>query len=181
MTLTIIVCTIPERAQLLGRCLWYLEHQSDPDFDTLIVAGKQGKGDKLNRAYWTAETTHVMVCDDDDWISPNLVAAVKPYDTDYVGYDALQLVGGRYATTIHQETASHICPIKTDLARAVPFGNTYLDDIRWTRAVAPLVRSETYLDDTLYFYDKWVKPGGGWSPPREVGYWPHDKQAFRWI
>lgn len=183
MDLTVIVCSLPERRSLLGRCLFYLEHQSDTDFQIMVAYGPGKKGVKFNRAVNLAETSHVMVCDDDDWLSPSLVASVKPYDTDYVGYDAAQLVDGRFATLIHQETASHICPIRTDLARLFPMGDHYLADIEWTKATAPFVKSETYLDDVLYFYDKWNKPGGEWSPPRQVGYWPHDKQLsrIRWV
>jgi hypothetical protein len=180
--LTVVVCSLPERRQLLGRCLFYLEHQSNPDFQVIVAHGKGKKGDKLARAFALVETSHVMVCDDDDWVSPNLVAAVTPHlDNDFVGYDALQMVDGRYKTLIHQETASHICPIRTDLARLFPMGNEYLADIKWTKATAPFVRSETYLDDVLYFYDKWNKRGGEWSPARQVGIWPHDKMKWRWI
>jgi hypothetical protein len=184
MDLTIIVTTIPERRQLLGRCLWYLEHQSCKTFEVLIAHGPRPKGDKVNLALSLATTTHVMMVDDDDWISERLVASVLPYNTDYVGYNALQMVNGRYNTIIHQETASHICPIRTDLARQIPFGNDYLDDIIWTKQVAQLVETETYLDDTFYYYDKWNPVGQDrWSPPRQVGYWPHNKmrENFQWI
>jgi hypothetical protein len=182
--LTIIVTTIPERRQLLSRCLWHLQHQSCQDFQTIIVQGPKPKGDKLNRAFSLVQTSHLMMVDDDDWVSERLVDNVLPYNVDYVGYNALQMVGGRFATLIHQEIASHICPIRTELARQVPFGNTYLDDIVWTRKVAPLVESSTHIDDVFYYYDKWNPPGvSSWSPPREVGWWPVDKMHpnFYWI
>lgn len=186
MQLTIIVCTIPERRQLLGRCLWYLEHQTCQAFNVLIAHGKAPKGDKLNRAFSLAQTSHVMVLDDDDWIASHHVESVLPHDEDFVGYDALQLVNGRFSQVIYQETASHICPIRTELARQVPFGNDYLDDIPWTKEVAGMVTSQAYINDVLYFYDKWVteSPGSAhWSPARQVGYWPHDKmyRNFQWI
>lgn len=188
MDLTIIVTTIPERKQLLGRCLYYLEHQSVDDFQVFIAHGKGLKGDKLNRVFPLVQTSHLMMVDDDDWISERLVENVLPHDEDYVGYDALQMVNGRYAQTIHQETASHICPIRTDLARQVPFGNKYLADIEWTKKVAQLVQTQAYIDDVFYFYDKWnpevaYSRDEGWSPPRQVGYWPHDKMRsnFWWM
>jgi hypothetical protein len=186
MDLTIIVTTIPERRQLLGRCLWYLEHQTSQEFQVLIAHGRKPKGDKLNFAFTLVQTSHLMMLDDDDWLAPHHVASVLPHSEDFVGYDAVEMVNGRYGQINHQETASHICPIRTDLASQVPFGNHYLDDIPWTRTVAPLIETESYIDDVLYFYDKWVTPGEGdayWSPPRQVGYWPHDKmrENFWWI
>lgn len=180
MTLTIIVCHMRERRQLLSRCLWYLENQTVSDFDVLVMHANKPKGDKLNRAFREAKTSHVMVVDDDDWVSPVLVESVIDFTTDFVGYDSVLMADGRYAQTYHQETASHICPIRTDLARQVPFGNDYLDDITWTRQVAPLVETEAYVDRTLYFYDKWNPRGGGWSPPRQVGWWPYDMRNFQW-
>lgn len=182
MELTVIVTTIPERKQLLGRCLYYLEHQSVNDFQVIVAHGKGLKGDKLNRVFPLIKTSHLMMVDDDDWVSERLVENVLPHDEDFVGYDALQMVNGRFAQLIHQETASHICPIRTELAQQVMFGNDYLDDITWTKQVAPLVQTQTYIHDVLYFYDKWNPPGqAGWSPPRQVGYWPHDKIRHLWI
>lgn len=180
MTLTVIVCHMRERRQLLKRCLFHLENQTVSDFDVLVMHGPGKKGDKLNRAYKEAETSHVMVVDDDDWVSLALVESVIDHTEDFVGYDAVLMADGRFAQVIHQQTASHICPIRRELALEVPFGNDYLDDIRWTEAVAPLVGSEAYVDRPLYFYDKWNKKGGAWSPPRLVGEWPYDPRNFRW-
>lgn len=180
MTLTIVVCHMRERRSLLSRCLFYLENQTCRDFKTLVLHANKPKGDKLNFAYNYVDTTHVMVVDDDDWVSPVLVESVIDHNEDYVGYDAVQLADGRYSQTIHQETASHICPLKTDIARSEPFGNHYLADIEWTKALASKVLTKTYVDRPLYFYDKWNKPGGGWSPPRKVGMWPYDPRNFGW-
>lgn len=187
MELTVVICTIRERRQLLGRCLWYLEHQGRDDFHVIIAHGqKRGKGDKLNLAFSLVETPYVMVLDDDDWLSERHMQSVLPIlaadEFDFVGYDAAQMVVGRFHTVIPQETASHICPIRIDLARSVEFGNEYLSDIVWTKQVKKLVESETYIHDQLYYYDKWNPQGGtGWSPPRPVGYWPHDQTRYQWI
>lgn len=186
MTLTIIVCHMRERHQLLSRCLFYLENQTCDKADVIIMHGNKPKGDKLNLAYSRVETSHVMVVDDDDWVSPVLVESVIDHEEDYVGYDSLQMVEGRFAEITHQEVASHICPTRTDLARSVEFGNEYLADIKWTKKVAELVDTSTYIPKVLYFYDKWnpstgYADNGGWSPPRQVGNWPHNKQSFYWL
>lgn len=180
MTLTIIVCHMRERRSLLSRCLFYLENQTCQDFQTLVMHANKPKGDKLNFAYNHVTTSHVMVVDDDDWVSPVLVESVIDHDEDYVGYDALQMADGRFSQIIHQEIASHICPMRTDLAASEPFGNHYLADIEWTKRIAPKVETSAYVDRPLYFYDKWNKPGGDWSPPRQVGYWPYDMRNFGW-
>ena len=181
MTVTIVVCHLRERRQLLSRCLFYLENQTVRPDAVFVMHGEGGKGDKLEKAFRLAETSHVMVVDDDDWVSPVLVESIQGFDVDFVGYDALQTVAGRYAETIHQETASHICPLRTDLATLIPFTNEYLADIKWTKATAPFVKTEAYVDRPLYFYDKWNPTAGGWSPPRQVGWWPHNPLNFKWI
>lgn len=186
MNLTVVVTTMPERAQLLSRCLWHLQNQSVDRFEVIVAHGKKPKGDKVNRALTVVDTSHVMFVDDDDWVSTRLVESVLPFEQDFVGYDALQMVDGVYSQVIYQEVASHICPIRTDLAREVPFGNHYLADIEWTKQVAQLVGSSAYIGEVFYFYDKWnpsewAPDGGAWSPPRSVGYWPVDKSKFRWI
>jgi len=180
VTLTIIVCHMRDRRSLLSRCLFYLENQTCDKAEVLVMHANKPKGDKLNFAYNHVTTSHVMVVDDDDWISPVLVESVIDHEEDFVGYDALQMVDGRYSEVLHQETASHICPTRTELAQSVEFGNEYLADIKWTKKVAPLVETETYVDRRLYFYDKWNKPGGAWSPTRQVGPWPYNPLNFQW-
>lgn len=186
MDLTIIVTTVPERQRLLSRCLFFLEQQTAKvgvDFDTLVMHGKRLKGDKLNMAFQHVTTSHLMMVDDDDWISPVLVEHVLDYDVDFVGYNAAQTVDGMFTEIIHQEIASHICPLKTELAKSEVFGNEYLADIKWTKKIAPKVQSNVHLDEMLYFYDKHNPHSGptGWSPPRNVGPWPHDKMLHRWL
>lgn len=183
MELTVIVTTMPERKRLLSRCLWYLENQTNRNFEVLVMHGNRPKGDKLNMAFQHVTTSHLMMVDDDDWIAQHLIDRVITHDVDFVGYNALQTADGMFTTVIEQEIASHICPIRADLARQVHFGNHYLADIEWTKQVAPLVESNIHLDEVLYFYDKWNPPVGptGWSPPRNVGPWPHDKSLHRWL
>jgi hypothetical protein len=181
VNLTVIVTTVPERDQLLTRCLWHLQNQSVTDFEVIVCHGKRPKGDKVMRAFPYVDTSHVMFVDDDDWVSTRLVESVLPFDEDFVGYDALQMVDGQFSQIIYQEIASHICPIRTELAKEVEFGNHYLADIEWTKEVAKAVTSSTYINQSLYFYDKWNQNEGGWSPPRSVGYWPVDKSRFRWL
>ena len=181
MELTVIICTMPDRRQLLGRCFWYLERQSRDDFKVLVAHGKKEYGDKIMKAFRMVETSHLMMLDDDDWLSERHMEFVLPHDEDFVGYDAAQQVDGRFAEILPQEIASHICPIRTDLATQIPFGNDYFGDIGWTKQVAKLIETSAYIDEPLYYYDKWNKPGGGWSPTRQVGNWPHDQTRWQWI
>jgi hypothetical protein len=189
MDLTIIVTTMPERKNLLSRCLWHLENQTRKDFEILVMHGPRKKGDKLNMAFDHVDTSHLMMVDDDDYVALHLVewvygrAETEGTDFDFIGYNALQMVDGMFTTVIEQEIASHICPMRTELAKSEVFGNHYLADIEWTKAIAPKVETSSHIDQCLYFYDKWNPPGEmtGWSPPRNVGPWPHDKSLHRWL
>jgi hypothetical protein len=180
VSLTVIVCTIPERRSLLSRCLWYLEHQTVTDFEVIVAHGPQGKGTKLARAFPLVETSHVMVVDDDDWISPLLVESVLPFREDWVGYDAVQFTDGRFDRKLTLNPGSHICPTRIGLALEAPFGDEYSAAYDYTDFVASKAESTSYIVEPFYFYDKWNAPGGEWSPPRNVGMWPHDKSLWRW-
>lgn len=180
MDLTIVVCHMRERAQLLTRCLYYLEHQTCDKARVLVMHANSPKGDKLMRAFSVVDTSHVMVVDDDDWVSPVLVERVIDHTEDWVGFDSVLIADGRFSQVRHEGVASHICPLRTELASSEPFGNAYMDDLTWSLAIAPKVETSVYIDEPLYFYDKWNSPGGEWSPPRQVGWWPHDKRNFWW-
>lgn len=48
---------------------------------------------------------------------------------------------------------SHLNPIRRDIALQVPFPPGRALDHDWAKAVRPLISSETFVDEVMYFYD----------------------------
>ena len=195
MSLTAVICTIPERASLLSRCLWSLTSQPG-DCKILVVEGPAGHGDKLRAAVDEVTTTHMTVIDDDDYVLPPLVESVNEAidrnDPDYVGFRLLTICDDRFmkvaATRGDRAEWSEAVkgPVKkgvtrTDIWRRVPMGNAYSDDRRWHRDVIAHIKSAEFVDRVLYVYD--YRPGrSAWDRgARDVGTWPFDADRVRRI
>ncbi len=129
-----------------------------------------------------------------------LPIALDVKDTDYVGYNTLYTVSGRYQdvyvsdprTAIHQPyhvdlTLRHIhhkCPVLVEKARQHRFGEDYGADYYW---VEEMIKDgypfkPILIDRALYHYDYWPQYSmGKGSAQRNVGIWPFDASKFTWV
>jgi glycosyltransferase involved in cell wall biosynthesis len=200
--LTICIPTVPTRRSLLSRLLHTLEHQLTPAVEVLIADGIAPMGDKLNECFTRARGEYVVCVDDDDLVADDFVRlATAGYVTDFIGYRVLVLENGRYTGTVRHSLdgdpkwsgldrgVSPKCPVRTDIARQVPFGNDYHADRAWSQAVHDLCRSGAYINRDLYIYDHWNDHMVGTSPDdprfrrpqRDIGAWPFTPEAFTWL
>lgn len=196
--LTVCIPTIPGRESVLSRLLWTLAPQNV----NVIVAGGSGPmGDKLNACFQAAITSHVVAVDDDDLITPDYADWLPPTDVDFVGYRIVWLEDGRYMGSVAHRGdgdpgwsgmdrgVSPKCPVATDLARSVAFGNDYTADRDWSAKVQAGVSSHLFIDRHMYFYDHWDRHMAGTArehgltgrPQRDVGVWPYDRDRFTWL
>ena len=51
-----------------------------------------------------------------------------------------------------QRTPNHLCPIKRDIALQVGFRDISIEDIDYAKRIRPLLKTETFIDATLYQY-----------------------------
>lgn len=123
-----------------------------------------------------ARGTYVSFVDDDDRIAGDYcerILAALAASPDYVGFELLYTHMSRhhprgYEVQVfhslrhrgwHQKGRSlyrdvtHLNPIRRDLALQVPFNGGPGEDRRWAQAVRPLLTTEVYIDDVMYFYD----------------------------
>ncbi|MDE3097319.1 MAG: hypothetical protein KGK07_15130, partial [Chloroflexota bacterium] len=64
--------------------------------------------------------------------------------------------------TIMCNSPDHLCPVRTDIARAAPFEDRRInEDVEWARAVAPRLRSSARTEGVLYTYR--TKAGREWE------------------
>lgn len=193
MTLSVCVPTISPRESLLSRLLFYLSSVPEDRAEVLIHQGDEvPMGEKIDRMFDLAQGSHVVVVNDDDWISERYWDLVLPLceEADYVSYQSVVLVDDRFEEIHDHEIdgrgVSHKCPIKAELATKVPFPNHYTGDLDWAKDIQPLVSSSIHLAEPLYFYDYQTKhwtgtEAEGWQTQRHVGWWPHSPERFRWI
>jgi len=197
MSVTVCIPTIPARRSTLSRLLWSLRGQS---VDILIAAGDGALGDKLNEMFATANTTHIIAVDDDDYVG-RIDAASHGAFFDFVGFRILWTEDGRFGGSVAhrgdgdtswatlERGVSPKCLVRTEIARAHPFGNHYTADREWSAAVQADVDTHDFIDDHLYFYDHWnahmvgTTPDAGRLdvPQRDVGVWPFDTKAATWL
>lgn len=204
--LTVCIPTIPSRHSTLSRLLWVLQPQA---LDVVIAGGEGAMGDKLNACFEAAKTPYVVCVDDDDMVTHDYVeamwfsSATKDLDVGFIGYDIAWLENGVLQGMVkhhldgdpdwgsHDRGVSPKCPVSTDIARSVPFGNEYIADRVWSKHVHNLLndRYGLYIPRALYIYDHWNDHMVGTAKDqgmterkqRDVGQWPYDPSRFTWL
>jgi hypothetical protein len=199
--LTICIPTISTRAGLLSRLLWSIGEQAtgwEDTFEVLVYPGDTiPYGDKLNHMFAEACGRFVVAVGDDDWLASDYlretIAPLMTRDLDYLGYKILYLNNGKYQYDI-THTADVVgwpsnrlrgvcqtCPVRTSIARSVPFGNEYFDDRKWSFEVGKQVQKHLFIDRVLYYYDYGesvgTQPAEGWVASDRVGTWDY---RFPW-
>lgn len=201
--LSVLIPTISSRASTLSRSLWHLEQQNTYGFEVLVHQGDEiGLGDKINRMVQEARGDFIVMVDDDDYLPLHYMHTVWPtlrLSTDFVGYRILALKNGAFWLSIEHSATNQfgsqtlrrgVCnkmPIRTELARQVPFGNDYTDDWPWSEQIHNLVERSTFIDEHLYVYDWWPESMAfknperhpdKWAPAHDVGVWPYDGASW---
>jgi hypothetical protein len=197
VSITVCIPTIASRRSLLSRAIWSVPNGCD----IIVADGPGAMGDKLNACFAAARPGLVVCLDDDDYLLPGFVSG-RPSDlVDYIGYRILYTENGRFGgSVIHRgdgdtswatfyRGVSPKCLIRTEIARAHPFGNHYTADREWSAAVQNDIEVHTFLDAHLYHYDHYdahmvgTTPDAGMidRPQRDVGVWPADWERVRWI
>lgn len=176
--LSILVLTIESRAHYLRRLLDVLEPQLNDRVELKVLCddGEESIGEKRNRAVAQAAGRWICFIDDDDWIVPDYVASIQrslTTDPDCVGFNVQVNEDGRYdcmsyiscrnpgyttersgGVKRYIRTPNHLCPIRAEFVRATPFAEiNFGEDTDYASRIKKLLKSEAYIDRTLYVYD----------------------------
>jgi len=200
--LTACVPTIPARRSLLSRLLFTLTRQ--PSLEVIVADGDRPMGDKLNAMFAAARGRYVVAIDDDDMIAEAYMAHLATSlrgEFDFVGHDILWLEDGRFGGLVSHSLdgdtswrtldrgISPKCPVRTEIARAHPFGNHYTADREWSAAVRADCSTGMFVAAPLYVYDHWAAHMVGTEPTderfdrpqRDVGTWPYPAEVIQWL
>jgi len=170
--LSILVCSVEERRELLFRLLYRLAIQLR-DTEVLINIDDSFKtiGQKRNELLDQSRGEYVCFIDDDDLVSFNYIDKVMHAlltEPDCCGMEGIMTTNGlepkkfihsnKYKKWFEQDgvyyrNPNHLCPIKRSIAVSAKFPLVnHGEDRIFSEAIRPLLKKESYIDNPIYYY-----------------------------
>ena len=174
MTLSILICTLPNRIGYLSQLLQVLTPQGTNEVEVLVEYdnGSMPTGTKRNLLLKRSKGKYVVFIDDDDMVASTYIGDIlkaaesnpdaivfngimttngveerKWYISKDYGYEAKDGAYYRYP--------NHIVPIRREIAMAFPFMDIRIgEDYAWATAIhnAGLIKTEVKIEKELYHY-----------------------------
>jgi len=179
MKLSILICHIPERKDLLDRLISKLEPQLNKDVEVLIDSTPKGVisiGKKMQTLLEKSKGEYIVYIDDDDIVMDDYVesilSAIK-HTPDCVGLKVYITTDGkdpkieqrslsnknwiwnsRKKGIDYEKNVTHYNPVKRELALQVGFEDVgYGGDKIYSYEVSKICNKEIYIDEILVHYD----------------------------
>lgn len=176
MTLSILICTLPNRIGYLSQLLQVLTPQyvSTNEVEVLTESdnGSITTGTKRNILLKRSTGKYVVFIDDDDMVAPTYVKDIlmaAESNPDAIVFNGIMTTNGRderkwYISKDYGYEAkngayyrypNHIVPIRREIAMAFPFMDIRIgEDYAWATAIhnAGLIKSEVKIEKELYHY-----------------------------
>lgn len=181
MKLSILIPTVKGRESHLQSLTADLNRQiaeTNATSEVEIVVLSDNKemtiGDKRTKLYSMAKGKYSVQLDDDDSVHPNYVSLVlnaTSKDTDCIGYYESvtwdrKYLGNSHISLRHKawdenksghrfvRTPFHKVPIKTEIAKAVPFKPLrFGEDHEWSKRIYQHLTTEVFIPEVMYFYE----------------------------
>lgn len=178
--LSVLICTIPTRADYLGRLLTGLAPQIATGAELLLAsdAGEVSIGQKRQRLLEAARGEFVVFIDDDDTVASDYVARLLDAIRLHPAVDCITFRSQRYCDGTYEadciyslENSTndgcedrdgvrtyirwpyHVTPIRRELALQAGFEPLdHREDTGYAERIRPLLRSEVHLPEVLYSY-----------------------------
>ena len=174
MTLSILICTLPNRIGYLSQLLQALRPQRTNEVEVLVESdnGSMTTGKKRNILLQRSTGKYVVFIDDDDMVSSTYVKDIltaAESNPDAIVFNGIMTTNGRderkwYISKDYGYEAkggayyrypNHIVPIRREIAMAFPFMDIRIgEDYAWATAIhnAGLIKSEVKIEKELYHY-----------------------------
>jgi glycosyltransferase involved in cell wall biosynthesis len=182
MILSILICTLPERANLLDALVKDLRHQihqyqekvgREGDIEILFQSHPElPVGLKRNLLLAAVEGSYVVFIDDDDQVAPYYIEKIMEallQDPDCVGMFGYMTTNGKdhRRWTISKEhgswyekegvyyrTPNHISPVRKSIALKVrfPAEKSFGEDFDYSMGILPLLKTEVLIPFEMYHY-----------------------------
>ena len=174
MTLSILICTLPNRIGYLSQLLQVLTPQRTDEVEVLTESdnGSMTTGMKRNLLLKRSTGKYVVFIDDDDMVAPTYIADIlnaAESNPDAIVFNGIMTTNGRderkwYISKDYGYEAkggayyrypNHIVPIRREIAMAFPFMDIRIgEDYAWATAIhnAGLIKTEVKIEKELYHY-----------------------------
>jgi glycosyltransferase involved in cell wall biosynthesis len=179
MKLSICVCSLYSRRAKLDELLTALITQTTSTHDVEIVISMDNAatpvGAKRNQLVRAARGAYICHVDDDDLVHSTYIEKIIKAIDDNPGIDAIAIRGRRitewsgetvefdyrlegdegvWIDNVMWRSPGHLCPIRADLVRSIPFPEiTGGEDLKWNAALKPyLATCVRAADYPLYLY-----------------------------
>ncbi len=173
MKLSILVCSLENRAKKLERLMEIIRPQLTPEVEVLteVDDGKMTIGGKRNLLVDKAKGEYVCFIDDDDLVPDyyvNEILQALQSSPDCVGIEGLIVLqettvrkfihslacgGWKFENDIYHRTPNHLNPILRSKVLEVGFPEKdRSEDYEFSNAIFPLLETEAMINKTMYFY-----------------------------
>ena len=173
-SLSILICSLNNRKHLLDRLYKVLKPQMTDEIEVIVNIddGEAPIGKKRNELMQAAIGKYCCAVDDDDLVSEIyccLILNATNTGPDVVGIEGTMTTDGgnpkkfihslKYNTWyeengVYYRCPNHLNPIKTDIAKQISFPEINSgEDSDFSHRVRPLIKTEVYIDQPVYFYD----------------------------
>jgi glycosyltransferase involved in cell wall biosynthesis len=173
--LSILICSLNKRAELLARLRKVLDPQLTDEVEVIVNVddGQLSIGDKRNALLEAATGDYIAFVDDDDMVRTtyvkNILEAIST-NPDCVGVEGVITVNGQpngrlfihslqYRSWfekdgVYYRNPNHLSPVKRELALQVKFpAKNHGEDHDYSKALLPFLKTEVYIKGPIYHYD----------------------------
>jgi len=187
IALSILICSHPHRAPLLSRTLWQLKQQLVDSVEIVVELNtdpnKRGIG--RNGLIDKAKGKYCVFVDDDDVVSEDYLERIltvlksEPDICSIIGLvtslvdhqqkgfilsthykEIFSLPSDNHVNDTYHRYSSHLCPIRTEIARQVRFPeDMYREDNGYSNNLKkyPGDLKEVFIDSVIYYYFSRIK------------------------
>ena len=179
MKLSILICTMPHRAEMFCALYNKLKYQTLCCKDPMQVQllwdddAKITSGEKRNNLLNKAKGDFIVFVDDDDDVDDNYVQEILQTIIDNPNIDCIGMRGWitfdgikskdwsisiehKYwheTEEMYLRTPNHISPVRRIIALLAKFPNiTYGEDMEYSKRILPMCKKEVCIEKPLYHY-----------------------------
>lgn len=176
MTLSILICSVTNRLESLGRLIGCIEDQIKDRNDVEILVSIDNKkrtvGEKRNDLLAQSQGKYTAFVDDDDIIEKDyveqIISKIKEEKTDVICFDAVRYVDGEKDKQVkygkqyrkdHEDNAyyyripNHLMVFRRDVAITTPYELiSFGEDAKWAKDVFRKIETQSTIDKVLYHY-----------------------------
>jgi len=173
--LSILVCSIMNRLESLGKIMYALRNQSENkpvEVISVLDNSSMRVGEKRNRLLSMAKGDYVCFVDDDDFVSVDYVDSIleameENPDVITFGlarnhngvfdrhcYYSIEFDRDRDTKEAYYRIPNHLMVFKREIAQSVKYKNvSFGEDAEWAKLVKPLLKTEKVIPKILYLYE----------------------------